>query len=139
MFQNILNTKFSLSLSHGGRHACLGILINIMTNGTFTWLSIIFRSWLTKKQPPEMFYKKVVLKNFAIFAGKHLCWNLFLIKFHAYRPATFLKRDSSTGVSVNIERFLRTPILKNMYKRLLLSTQPPVSEKLFCLFMLLLL
>ena len=24
--------------------------------------------------------KKIVLKNFAIFSGKHLCWSLFLIK-----------------------------------------------------------
>ena len=28
----------------------------------------------------QMFFKKGVLKNFAIFAGKYLCWSLFLIK-----------------------------------------------------------
>ena len=39
-------------------------------------------------------------------------------------PATFLERDSSTGVfSVNIAKFLRTPILKNIYERLLLKVQ----------------
>ena len=27
------------------------------------------------------FYKKGVLKNFAKFTGKHLCWSLFVIKF----------------------------------------------------------
>ena len=27
--------------------------------------------------------KKDVLKNFAHFTGKHLCWNLFLIKLQA--------------------------------------------------------
>ena len=26
-----------------------------------------------KKQPLEIFYKNAVLKNFAIFMGKHLC------------------------------------------------------------------
>ena len=26
----------------------------------------------------QMFFKIVVLKNFAIFTGKHLCWSLFL-------------------------------------------------------------
>ena len=36
------------------------------------------------KQPPEMFYKKAVLKNFAIFTVKHLCWCFFLIKLQAY-------------------------------------------------------
>ena len=28
---------------------------------------------LLQKQPPEMFYKKAFLKNFAIFTGKRLC------------------------------------------------------------------
>ena len=26
-----------------------------------------------KKQPPEVFYKNAICKNFAIFMGKHLC------------------------------------------------------------------
>ena len=30
--------------------------------------------------------KKAVLKNFAIFTGKHLCWSLFLVKLQAFRP-----------------------------------------------------
>ena len=51
-----------------------------------------------KKQPPEVFYKKSVLKNVLIFTGKHLCWSLFLIKLQALRSATLLKRDSNTGV-----------------------------------------
>ena len=46
-----------------------------------------------------MFFKIDSLKSFAIFTGKHLCWGLFLIKLHTFRPATFLKRDSNTGVS----------------------------------------
>ena len=29
---------------------------------------------------PQMFFKLGVLKNFANFTGKHLCWSLFLIK-----------------------------------------------------------
>ena len=35
-----------------------------------------------------MFFEIISIKNFAIFTGKHL----------AFRPATFLKRDLSTGV-----------------------------------------
>ena len=31
--------------------------------------------------PSGVFYKKAVLKHFAIFTGKHLCWSLFLINF----------------------------------------------------------
>ena len=42
--------------------------------------------------------EKAVLKNFAISTGKHLPWSLLLIDLWASRPATFLKRDSNTGV-----------------------------------------
>ena len=45
------------------------------------FLSNIGVPYKSQKQPPEVFYKKVVLKNFAIFIGKHLCWSLFLIKY----------------------------------------------------------
>ena len=57
--------------------------------------------WFThfkKEEPPEEFYKKGVVKNFAIFTEKHLCWSLFLIKLQAYRPATLLKRDYNEEV-----------------------------------------
>ena len=45
-----------------------------------------------------MFFKRDVLKSFTNFAGKDLCWSLFLIKLQTFRPATLLKKDSSTGV-----------------------------------------
>ena len=46
-----------------------------------------------------MIFKIDVLKIFATFTGKHQCW----------RPSTFLKRDSNSGVfPVNIANFLRT-------------------------------
>ena len=46
----------------------------------------------------KMFFNIGVLKNFAIFTGKHLCWRLFLIRLQAFSPVTFLKRDSYTDV-----------------------------------------
>ena len=36
----------------------------------------------------QMFFNTGALKNFAIFTGKHLCWNLFLLKLQAWRPPT---------------------------------------------------
>ena len=57
-----------------------------------------------QKQPPDVFYKKAVLKNFAMFigrTGKHLCSSLFLI--------------------YAIAKFLSAPILKNICQRLLLK------------------
>ena len=52
-----------------------------------------------QKQPPEGFRKKGTLKNFTIFTGKHLFWDIFLLKLQACRPATLLKRDSNTVFS----------------------------------------
>ena len=45
-----------------------------------------------------MLFKIGVLKNFANFTGKYLCWNLFVITLQAQRPAISLKTESDTGV-----------------------------------------
>ena len=64
--------------------------------------------------------KKAVLKRFANVKGKHLCWSLFLMKSYAFRRSTLLKRDSKINFFlVKFAKFLRTPILKNICKRLL--------------------
>ena len=68
-----------------------------------------------KKQPPEVFYKKRVLKNFTTFTLKHLSWDLVLIKLQPFRP-------------VNIANFLRTPILKNICERLLLNISTKIGK-----------
>ena len=47
---------------------------------------------------PEVFCNKVALKNFAKFAGKHLCQSLFLNKVASLRLAILFKKDSGTGV-----------------------------------------
>ena len=87
----------------------------------FQKLRFIFHITLFQKQPPEVFYKKAVLKNFAIFTGKHMCWNLFLIKLQAIRLTSLLKRDSNIRYfPVNIVKFLRAPIFENVRERLLL-------------------
>ena len=48
-----------------------------------------------QKQPPEVFYKKGVLRNFAKFTGKSLCHNLFLNKVAGLRQGS-LKNCSSS-------------------------------------------
>ena len=55
-----------------------------------------------QKQSPDVLYKKAVFKDFARFAGKQLCWSLFLIELQALSSATLLKRDSNTGVFLRI-------------------------------------
>ena len=69
-----------------------------------------------------MFYKKTVLKNFAIFTGKHRYWSLFLINLHVLKIYKFIKkRLQHRCFPVNIVKFLRTPILKNIGERWLLD------------------
>ena len=58
-----------------------------------------------KYNEQNVFHKKVVLENFAIFTGKYLCWNIFFNRNAGLQACTLLKRDSNT------DSFLR--ILKN--------------------------
>ena len=74
----------------------------------FTWLFderfvlILFptetlTSYFVQKQPPGWCsIKKAVLKNFAIFTGKHLGWSLFLIKVKAF--STPISKSICEGV-----------------------------------------
>ena len=79
---------------------------------------------MIQKQPPVVFYKKAVLKNFAIFTGKQLCRNLFLIKFQTLRgKKESKKRLYHKHFLVNIVKFLGAPVLKNICDRLVLHGQ----------------
>ena len=49
-----------------------------------------------QKQPPEVFYKKAVLENFAKFTGKHLCQSSFFNKVGGMQ--IYQKRDSGAVV-----------------------------------------
>ena len=40
-----------------------------------------------KKQQPQVFYKKAIVKSLSILTGKHLCWSLFLLKSLAFSSA----------------------------------------------------
>ena len=62
-----------------------------------------------KKHPPDMFYKKAVPKNFTIFTGKNMYWSLFLNS-----QAYIKRRLRHRCFPVNIAKFLRTLILKNI-------------------------
>ena len=62
----------------------------------------------------QIFFMTGLLKNFAIFTGKHLYWSLFLIKLQDWR-LVFLLKETPTQVffSMNIARFLKTAFLWN--------------------------
>ena len=66
-----------------------------------------FRNFLVEqKQPPEVFCKNDVLKNFAIFTEKRLCWNfkINLLQAAGFSTAALLKRDSNPCVFLWILR-----------------------------------
>ena len=50
-----------------------------------------------QKQPPEVFCKKGVLKNFAKFTGKHLCQSLFFNKVDL-QACNFIKKETLAQV-----------------------------------------
>ena len=62
--------------------------------------SALKNSWLRACSHPEVFCKKVVPKSFAKLTGKLKRWSLYFNKVAVYRPATLLKRDSGTRVSL---------------------------------------
>ena len=72
----------------------------------------------------QMFFIIDVLKNLAMFIGKHLCWSWFLLLFNIVAGledrSCIKKRLQHKCFLVNIAKFLRTPILKNICERQLL-------------------
>ena len=74
-----------------------------------------------QKQPPEVFYKRSVLRYFTKFTGKHLCQSLFFNKVAGLRPATLLKkRLCYRCFPVNFVKLLRTLFLQKTSGWLLL-------------------
>ena len=68
-------------------------------------------NWIYK-QPPKVFWKKDVLRNFAKFTGKRLCQGLFFNKVAGLRTATLLnKRLWHRCFPASFAKSLRTPSL----------------------------
>ena len=67
-----------------------------------------------------MSFKIGVLKNFAVFTRKFLCWSLFLIKLQARRPAFLLKKRHQQYCEIIensffIEHLLLIILFRNFY------------------------
>ena len=63
-----------------------------------------------------MFLKIGVLKDFANFTGKHLCWSFFLKKSRALRREHFFYRTTPVAASENNEQ--QQCFAKSCYKKL---------------------
>ena len=93
-------------------------MVNISSKMAINWELRDFQ-----KQPLKVFYKKAVLKNFAIFTVKHLRWSLL---FAGCLQHNFIKkRLQHRCFPVNIAKYLRTPFLKKICERLLLDWSFP--------------
>ena len=67
------------------------VRVNIKGTRTVSFTSfLVMNDLYILKQPQEVFYKKTVLKSFAIFTRKHLCWSLSLTR---WLPKVFQKQD----------------------------------------------
>ena len=74
-----------------------------------------------QEQPSEGFYKKAVLKHFAIFKGKNLRWEFLFDKVVGLQVCNFIKnRLQHRCFPVNNAKLLKTIILKNVCEWLLL-------------------
>ena len=101
------------------------------------WLSVTFchRTNNQQKQPPEVFCKKSVLRNFAKFTGKYLCQSLFFNKVAGLMPTTLLKKRLwPRCFPANFTKLLRKPFSQNTSGRLLLNQfpyRPTLRSKIF--------
>ena len=95
-----------------------GLILQIVTYNSK--ISIIYHQIkISKRYNEQVFNKKAVLKNFAIFTEKHLRWSLFLNKNVGLQSWNFIKkRLQHRFFPVNIAKFLRTPVLENICERL---------------------
>ena len=97
------------------------------------YIKYSYRYHIVQKQPPDMFYKKGVLRCFAKFTGKRLCLSLFFNKvagLAGLRPATLSKkRLGHRCFPMNFAKFLRKPLPQNTFRQLPLIVE---NEFLHC-------
>ena len=90
-------------------------MISSVVKISWNWSFSNFRELvlILPEQPPAVFYKKDVFKNFAIFTRKHL--------FQSLLSCNYIKKEALTqGFSVTYARFLRTTFFQNTSGWLLL-------------------
>ena len=113
--QSVLNLLISIT-----RSVSVFVYFVASTEPSSIWF---LSNYSLEKQPPKVFYKTKVLKNFAKFTenacvGVSLACNVTILK----------KRLQHRCFPVNSTKFLRTPFLKNTYGRLFLPLWKTVKR-----------
>ena len=81
----------------------------------------------------KMYFRVGVLKNFAMFIEKHLCWRLSLDKYAGLKVCNFIKkRLQHSFFRVKYETFLRTSFFTEHVRLLLLEISHEPS--LYCIW-----
>ena len=76
----------------------------------FEYLAVSRQLWSSRSSSQAVFCKKVVLRNFVKFTGKHMCQSLFFNKVAGLRPATLLKKRLwRRCFPMNYAKFLGAP------------------------------
>ena len=92
---------------------------------------IVPQKWFScyiKKQSPDVFCEKGVLRNYTKFTGKQLCQSLFLNKVAGLKPTTLLKKRLwHRSFPVTFVKFLRT-----FWRLLLYIADFPGQQILYC-------
>ena len=83
----------------------------------------------SQKQPPEVVYKKSVLRNFAKFTGKHLCQSLFFNKVEGSACNAVKKESLVRGFSCEFCK-----ISKNTFSHRTLPVAVSLVRKLTKIF-----
>ena len=81
-----------------------------------------------EEQPPEVFCKKSVFRNFAKFTGKHLCLSLFFNKVVGGSARLLKKRLWHRCFPVNFTKFQRSPFFTEHLWSLLLPQVRKVKK-----------
>ena len=97
--------------------------------------NFVFNILKYRNSPSQMFFKIGVLKHFAIFKGKQMCWSLFFNKVAGLRPAVLLKnRLQRRCFLANIDKFLRTGFYIEQLQWLLLKVGNSLYICVLCCF-----
>ena len=94
-------------------------------------MNFAFGKLLLAKQMTQLFLHGnhlVILKNFAIFTGKHLC----LIKFQVFRSAGLLERGSNTCFLVNIKNTYFKEHLQVASSEVRMNQKWNLRKQVFC-------
>ena len=76
------------------------------------WVIVTWKPFICECWDMEMFFKIAVLKNFANFAGKHLCWVAFN-RAACQKACNFIKKRSQHRCfPVKFTKFIRTLIYR---------------------------